>query len=314
MAVMISSRHKLYLLSIKVENITKQYGRQQALNGVSFEISSGEVVGFLGPNGAGKSTMMKILTCYIPPTTGKAAVCGFDVMENSMAVRKRVGYLPEHNPLYLDMYVKEYLAFVAGIYKLPNIKQRVAEMIDMVGLGLEQAKPIGALSKGYRQRVGLAQAMIHDPEVLILDEPTSGLDPNQLTEIRNLISTIGRSKTVMLSTHIMQEVEALCNRVIIINHGNIVADQPVAELMKSTVMQQSVVIEFSGSMQIALLKNLSGVVKVESLSDNEFKIYHVAEADLRDALFKLAVQHDLSVRTMRQEANKLEDIFKQLTK
>jgi ABC-2 type transport system ATP-binding protein len=314
MAVMISSRHKLYLLSIKVENITKQYGRQQALNGVSFEISSGEVVGFLGPNGAGKSTMMKILTCYIPPTTGKAAVCGFDVMENSMAVRKRVGYLPEHNPLYLDMYVKEYLAFVAGIYKLPNIKQRVAEMIYMVGLGLEQAKPIGALSKGYRQRVGLAQAMIHDPEVLILDEPTSGLDPNQLTEIRNLISTIGRSKTVMLSTHIMQEVEALCNRVIIINHGNIVADQPVAELMKSTVMQQSVVIEFSGSMQIALLKNLSGVVKVESLSDNEFKIYHVAEADLRDALFKLAVQHDLSVRTMRQEANKLEDIFKQLTK
>jgi ABC-2 type transport system ATP-binding protein len=314
MAVMISSRHKLYLLSIKVENITKQYGLQQALNGVSFEISSGEVVGFLGPNGAGKSTMMKILTCYIPPTTGKAAVCDFDVMENSMAVRKRVGYLPEHNPLYLDMYVKEYLAFVAGIYKLPNIKKRVAEMIDMVGLGLEQAKPIGALSKGYRQRVGLAQAMIHDPEVLILDEPTSGLDPNQLTEIRNLISTIGRSKTVMLSTHIMQEVEALCNRVIIINHGNIVADQPVAELMKSTVMQQSVVIEFSGTIQIALLKNLDGVVKVESLSDNEFKIYHAAEADLRDALFKLAVQHDLSVRTMRQEANKLEDIFKQLTK
>jgi ABC-2 type transport system ATP-binding protein len=313
MAVMISSRHKLFPLSIKVENITKQYGSQMALNGVDFEISSGEIVGFLGPNGAGKSTMMKILTCYIPPTSGKAWVCGHDVMDDSMAVRKRVGYLPEHNPLYLDMYVKEYLGFVAGIYKLTNPKKRVAEMIEMVGLGLEQSKPIGALSKGYRQRVGLAQAMIHDPEVLILDEPTSGLDPNQLTEIRNLISTIGRSKTVMLSTHIMQEVEALCNRVIIINRGNIVADKPVAELMKSSVMQQSVVIEFSAAIQVALLKNLPGVSKVETLQTNEYKIYHAAESDLRDALFKLAVEQDLSVRTLRQETNKLEDIFKQLT-
>jgi ABC-2 type transport system ATP-binding protein len=300
-------------LSIQVENISKKYGEQLALNDVSFNISSGEVVGFLGPNGAGKSTMMKILTCYIPPSSGKASVFGHDVMSDSMAVRKRVGYLPEHNPLYLDMYVKEYLTFVAGIYKLKNTKNRVAEMIEMVGLGSEQGKIIGALSKGYRQRVGLAQAIIHDPEVLILDEPTSGLDPNQLSEIRNLISTIGKSKTVMLSTHIMQEVEALCNRVIIINKGNIVADQPVAELMKSTVSQQSVVVEFGQQIEISLLKDLPGVISVKSLENKAYKIHHRADTDLRDLIFKLAVENNFSVRTMQQEQNKLEDIFKQLT-
>ncbi|MCC6837460.1 MAG: ATP-binding cassette domain-containing protein, partial [Bacteroidia bacterium] len=211
-------------MSIKVENITKQYGEQKALNNVSFEVNTGEIVGFLGPNGAGKSTMMKILTCFIPQTSGKASVCGFDVAEESLEVRKQVGYLPEHNPLYLDMYVKEYLEFIAGLHHIKNVKERIAEMIEITGLQVEQKKKIGALSKGYRQRVGLAQALIHDPKVLILDEPTTGLDPNQLAEIRNLIIEVGKQKTVMLSTHIMQEVEAMCDRVIIINRGEIVAN------------------------------------------------------------------------------------------
>jgi ABC-2 type transport system ATP-binding protein len=197
---------------------------------VSFDIPGSDVVGFLGPNGAGKSTMMKIITCYIPPTEGSVSVCGLDVMKNSIEVRRQIGYLPEHNPLYLDMYVKEYLSFIGEIYKIPNLNKRVAEMIEQVGLGPESHKKIEALSKGYRQRVGLAQAMIHNPKVLILDEPTSGLDPNQLVEIRALIKEIGREKTVMLSTHIMQEVEAICNRTIIINKGNIVADKPTSEL------------------------------------------------------------------------------------
>ncbi|MES1224965.1 MAG: ATP-binding cassette domain-containing protein, partial [Bacteroidota bacterium] len=207
-------------MSIKVNNITKIYGKQKALNDVSFEVSPGEIIGFLGPNGAGKSTMMKIITCFIPQTSGSVSVCGYDVIENSIEVRKCVGYLPENNPLYLDMYVKEYLEFIAGLHHLgKRTWPRVSEMIEITGLQLEQKKKIGALSKGYRQRVGLAQALIHDPKVLILDEPTTGLDPNQLTEIRYLIKSVGKEKTVMLSTHIMQEVKAVCDRVIIINKG-----------------------------------------------------------------------------------------------
>lgn len=225
-------------MSISVKNIVKKYGEQKALNEVSFEIKSGEIVGLLGPNGAGKSTMMKILTCFIPPTSGEAAVCGFDVQEQSLEVRRNVGYLPENNPLYPEMYVKEYLEFVAGIYKISNKKERIAEMIEITGLQIEQKKKIGALSKGYRQRVGLAQAMIHDPRVLILDEPTSGLDPNQILEIRDLIVSIGTKKTVMLSTHILQEVEAMCSRVIIINAGVIAADDSIAELSKRGSIQE----------------------------------------------------------------------------
>ncbi|HLG02604.1 MAG TPA: ATP-binding cassette domain-containing protein, partial [Bacteroidia bacterium] len=209
-------------MSIKADYISKVYGKQHALDNVSFEVKSGEIVGFLGPNGAGKSTMMKILTCFIPPTAGNAKVNGFDVMKESLDVRRSVGYLPEHNPLYHDMYVKEYLEFIAGLHQLQNVAVRVNKMIDITGLGIEQHKKIGALSKGYRQRVGLAQALIHDPAVLILDEPTTGLDPNQLAEIRDLIRSIGKEKTVMLSTHIMQEVEILCDRVIIIDKGRIV--------------------------------------------------------------------------------------------
>lgn len=223
---------KLIKMSISINHITKLYGQQKALNDVSFNISSGEIVGFLGPNGAGKSTLMKIICCYLPPSDGTIKVCGLDVMEQSMEVRKKVGYLPEHNPLYLDMYVKEYLEFVGRFYHVQNLNKRVAEMVEMTGLTVEQNKKIGQLSKGYRQRVGLAQAIIHDPQVLILDEPTTGLDPNQLSEIRALIKELGKNKTVMLSTHIMQEVEAICERAIVINQGEIVADNSISEMVK----------------------------------------------------------------------------------
>ncbi len=219
-------------MSISIHHITKLYGQQKALNDVSFNISSGEIVGFLGPNGAGKSTLMKIICCYLPPSEGNIKVCGLDVMEQAMEVRKKVGYLPEHNPLYLDMYVKEYLEFVGKFYHVKNLKNRVGEMVEMTGLTVEQNKKIGQLSKGYRQRVGLAQAIIHDPEVLILDEPTTGLDPNQLSEIRTLIKELGKNKTVMLSTHIMQEVEAICERVIIINNGKIAADNSISQILE----------------------------------------------------------------------------------
>ena len=221
---MVTFAVEFFCMSIVVEKVSKIYGQQRALNDVSFEIHRGEIVGFLGPNGAGKSTMMKIITCYIPPSSGKVKVCGHDVMEQSIEAKRCIGYLPEHNPLYTDMYVREYLSFVAGMYQIKNVKARVEEMIETVGLQVEAHKKIETLSKGYRQRVGLAQALIHDPQVLILDEPTSGLDPNQLAEIRNLIVSVGKTKTVMLSTHIMQEVEAMCDRAFIINRGNIVAN------------------------------------------------------------------------------------------
>lgn len=217
-------------MSISVSNLTKDYGQQRAVNGISFEASPGKVLGFLGPNGAGKSTTMKILTCFIPQTSGSAKVCGFDVNEAPVEVRKNIGYLPEHNPLYLEMYVKEALAFICDIHQIPNRKERIDEVIALTGLGDEQFKKIGALSKGYRQRVGLAQAILPDPKVLILDEPSSGLDPNQVVGIRNLIRELGKTKTVILSTHIMQEVEAVCDHVIIINKGKIVADGELSEL------------------------------------------------------------------------------------
>ena len=232
-------------MSIKINNITKIYGKQKALNDVSFEVNPGEIIGFLGPNGAGKSTLMKIITCFIPQTSGSVSVCGYDVIENSIEVRKCVGYLPENNPLYLDMYVKEYLEFIAGLHHLgKKTNSRISEMIEITGLQLEQKKKIGALSKGYRQRVGLAQALIHDPKVLILDEPTTGLDPNQLTEIRELIRNVGKEKTVMLSTHIMQEVKAVCDRVIIVNKGNIVANEATEALQQHKENEQVISVEF----------------------------------------------------------------------
>ncbi len=220
-------------MSIIATDITKIYGKQKALDSVSLEIGAGEVVGLLGPNGAGKSTMMKIISCFLPPTSGEASVDGFDIFEQEIEVKRRVGYLPENNPLYLEMYVREYLSFLAGIHKLGrNKKSRINEIIDITGLGLEQNKKIGALSKGYRQRVGLAQALLHNPSVLILDEPTSGLDPNQLLEIRSLIQEIGKEKTVLFSTHIMQEVEAICDRAVIIHLGKVVADDTISSLKK----------------------------------------------------------------------------------
>jgi len=300
-------------MSIKVEHITKIYGEQKALNDVSFEIQSSEVIGFLGPNGAGKSTMMKILTCFIPQSSGKASVCGFDVNEQSMDVKRNVGYLPENNPLYLDMYVKEYLEFIAGLHKLKNIKALVSNMIEVTGLTLEQKKKIGALSKGYRQRVGLAQAMIHDPKVLILDEPTSGLDPNQLTEIRNLIKEIGKEKTVMLSTHIMQEVEAMCDRVIIINKGEIVADQPTAELQKGNNDKQIVTVEFDKETTRGALKNILGVQEAKNIKNNIWQLTASSQNDVRASVFQFAVNNGLAVLTLNKEEQKLEDIFKELT-
>ena len=231
-------------MSIEVNKVVKKYGSQAALNNVSFSVKEGEIVGFLGPNGAGKSTMMKIITCYLEQTEGNVSVCGFNVQEDALKVKSLVGYLPESNPLYYDMYVKEYLMFIAGVHKLKNKKERVIEIIHDVGLNLEEHKRIGELSKGYKQRVGLAQALIHNPKVLILDEPTSGLDPNQLVEIRNLIKRVGKEKTVLMSSHIMQEIEAICSRVIIINRGDIVADEQVDVIKHSLDANKGILVEF----------------------------------------------------------------------
>lgn len=301
-------------MSIAVQHITKRYGEQKALDDVSFAISGSEVTGFLGPNGAGKSTMMKILAGYIPQTDGTASVCGFDVREASMDVRRNVGYLPEHNPLYLDMYVREYLAFVADIYKLKNTTARVKEMVGIVGLEREQHKRIGALSKGYRQRVGLAQAMIHDPRVLILDEPTSGLDPNQLEEIRSLIKQLGREKTVMLSTHIMQEVEAICTRVIIIDKGRIVADDDASALRGSGMARDAVLVEFDQEVAPNELRNLPGVDLVTRDKDRTWVLTFDPRNDVRPAVFEFAVRKGVKVLTLQKAERGLEEVFKELTR
>lgn len=311
-------------MSIKVQHIFRLYGKQKALNDVSFGVNSGEVVGFLGPNGAGKSTMMKILTCFLPQTSGSAAVCGFDVSTHSLDVRKNVGYLPENNPLYHEMYVKEYLSFVADLHKLKNTAKRVREIIGITGLEAEQRKKIGALSKGYKQRVGLAQALIHDPRVLILDEPTSGLDPIQLTEIRGVIKEIGREKTVMLSTHIMQEVEAMCDRVIIISKGNIVADKPTKELKQYGANKAVITVEFGftanaaprgeggASVTRTMLSSIPGVHDAKNISGNTWQIVSSADKDIRADIFNFAVKNNLTVLTVQKEEQKLEDIFKEL--
>jgi len=301
-------------MSIEVQNLTKVYGEQKALNDVSISIGKSEIVGFLGPNGAGKSTMMKIITCYIPQTSGSVKVCGLDVTEDSINVRKRVGYLPEHNPLYLDMYVKEHLEFVASLHKIKNKKERVAEMIQTVGLTLEQKKKIGALSKGYRQRVGLAQAMIHDPDVLILDEPTSGLDPNQLEDIRSLIKSLGKNKTVMLSTHIMQEVEAICDRVIIINKGRIVADKDAKLIQKLDDNQHVVYVEFDSVISKTALKKIVGLNKSKQVDGNAWVLEIQSEEDTRRLVSKFAQENNLLVLELRLEEQSLEEVFKKLTK
>jgi len=306
-------------VSIEVKNVFKYYGEQAALNDVSFKINSGEIVGFLGPNGAGKSTMMKIATCFLTKSSGTVKVAGLNVENDSIEIRKKIGYLPEHNPLYLDMYVKEYLEFVAGLYKGRladgtkfNKRERVTEMINLVGLEKEQNKKIGALSKGYRQRVGLAQAIIHDPEVLILDEPTSGLDPNQLVDIRQLILNIGKTKTVMLSTHIMQEVEAICDRVIIIKDGQLVADDTKAQMQQQGDAKQVIFVEFDKNFSRNQLRQIQGVNSVKNVDGNQW-LFSSTEADIRPAISKFAQQNDLLVLTMRIEEKSMEDIFKALT-
>ncbi len=300
-------------MSILVNNISKIYGTQRALSNVSFEVGSNEIVGFLGPNGAGKSTMMKILTCYIPPNDGRAKICGFDIATESMEVRRQIGYLPEHNPLYLDMYVKEFLEFVGGIHKIKNSKSRVSEMIEVTGLQLERNKKIGALSKGYRQRVGLAQAMIHDPKVLIMDEPTTGLDPNQLDEIRGLIKSLGKHKTVMLSTHIMQEVEAICDKVIIINKGEIVANDETKNLQKNQT-KQIITVEFDKEINKELFEAVREIEGIKRLQGNSWQLVSSSSTDIRKEIFNLAVANNLGVLTLNREEQKMEDVFKELTK
>jgi ABC-2 type transport system ATP-binding protein len=301
-------------MSIKVQNISKLYGKQKALNDISFEVKSAEIVGFLGPNGAGKSTTMKILTGFIPQTTGQAWVCGFDVSEESLEVRKNVGYLAESNPLYYDMFVREYLDFVAELHGLKNISARVKEIISRTGLEVEQKKKIGALSKGYKQRVGLAQALIHDPKVLILDEPTSGLDPIQLVEIRNVIKEIGKEKTVMLSTHIMQEVEAMCDRVIIINKGQIVADKPTKEMKETKGSRQLITVEFDKAVSKNALKGIKGISEAININGNVWQLTTSSPTDIRGDIFQFAVQNQLAVLTLQKEEHNLEDVFRELTK
>lgn len=302
-------------MSIKVNHITKIFGEQKALDDVSFKIDAGEIVGLVGPNGAGKSTMMKIITCYLPQTSGDISVCGFDVVDNSIDVRKKVGYLPEHNPLYLDMYVIEYLEFIAGIHKLgKKTKERIAEMIDITGLDVEKKKKIGVLSKGYRQRVGLAQALIHDPEVLILDEPTSGLDPNQIVEIRNLIKMIGKEKTVLFSTHIMQEVEAVCDKVIVIDKGKIVANKTTVEMHNFNTTFQLISVEFGSVVNKNSLKNIPGVIDALPIKGNIWNIKATPANDIRPEIFNFAVKQNITVLSMKIEEQSLEETFHQLTK
>lgn len=298
-------------MSIKVQEVSKLYGKQKALDKLSFEINQGEVVGFLGPNGAGKSTMMKIITGFIPQSSGLVEVNGLNIEENSLEVRRQIGYLPEHNPLYLEMYVKEYLDHVASIYKLGKAKQlRIAEMIDLTGLGLEQNKKIGALSKGYRQRVGIAQALIHDPKVVILDEPTTGLDPNQLVEIRNLIMEIGKQKTVMLSTHIMQEVEACCERALIINKGNLVADKKI-ENLSSELSSKIIEVEFANHISLDILNQHEGIKEAIAIGDNKFSIS--SSGDIRKEIFLMAVKNNWELLEMKSQTQRLEDLFHHLT-
>lgn len=301
-------------MSVKVTNLTKIYGLQRAVDSISFDARKGEVLGFLGPNGAGKTTTMKIITGYLPPNEGTAEVCGFDVGVKPMEARARVGYLPEHNPLYREMYVREYLAFTAGLHQVKNPNKQVDEMVERTGLGSHRHKQIGELSKGYRQRVGLAQAMLHDPEVLILDEPTSGLDPNQIVEIRQLIKDLGQEKTVILSTHILGEVEAVCDRAIIINRGALVADAPIQELKQQFAGQSIVVAEFAENTEKNLLLKIKNVSSVKSLGKNQWQLFAASGHDIRAEVFAFAVANKLTLLKLHKEEHSVEDVFQQLTK
>ena len=298
-------------MSIEVKNISKMYGAQKALDNISFSVNKGEIVGFLGPNGAGKSTLMKILTTYITADEGSASVNNYDVSDANQEVQKIVGYLPEHNPLYLDLYVREYLAFNADVYKVS--KNIIQEVIELTGLTPESHKKIGQLSKGYRQRVGLATALLHNPEVLILDEPTTGLDPNQLVEIRDLIKNIGKDKTVFLSTHIMQEVEAICDRVIIINNGKIVTDKKLDKLM-SDEQEQVIEVEFDKAVSEELLNTLPNFKSAKKITDSVWEITFVSSEDMRSKLFDFANENELKTLQIHLKSKNLEAIFREKTK
>ncbi len=302
-------------MSILVENLTKRYGAQKAVNNISFEIKKNEIVGFLGPNGAGKSTTMKVATTYMAPSAGSVLINNINVEKNPLEVRKSIGYLPEHNPLYLDMYVHEYLHFSGKFYGLQGkqLKTRTTEVIDMCQLGVEQNKQIGQLSKGFRQRVGLAQALLHDPSVLILDDPTTGLDPNQIQEVRELIKSASVGKTVLFSTHIMQEVEALCDRAIVINKGEIVADGSITELQKNT-SKQVVEVEFSGKVSDPLLQSFNEAVTIKNIGGNRFQLTASHANDIRPEFMNFATEHSLNLIGMTEVQCSMEDVFAALTR
>lgn len=302
-------------MSIVLKDLTKTYGSQRAIDNISFSIDSGEIVGFLGPNGAGKSTTMKILCGYIPQTSGLAQIMGMEVSKDPISVKKRIGYLPELNPLYPDMYVAEYLKFISDIHKIKGSKEAIERVIESTGLSLERKKKIGQLSKGYKQRVGLAQALLNDPEVLILDEPTSGLDPNQVTEIRKLILSLGKDKTILLSSHIMQEVEAMCSRVIIINKGKIVADDKV-EVVKQTLSKKksTTVVKFRSDIDVKKLRAKSGVSEVIASEGSTYSVVAKSDIDLPELLFNFAIESKIIILEQKEEVESLESVFQQLTK
>lgn len=301
-------------MSVEVQGLTKQYGAQKAVNDISFSIKKGEIVGFLGPNGAGKSTTMKMLTCFLTPTAGTANICGKSIYDDAVEVRRNIGYLPEHNPLYLDMYVREYLEFSGKMQGMKTgLKRRIDNMIELTGLGLEQKKKLKQLSKGYRQRAGLAQALLHDPEVLILDEPTSGLDPKQIVEIRKVIKETGSEKTVILSTHIMQEVQVLCDRVLIINHGNIVANDSAQNLLHRFSGRETVVVQFKNNMNATRLEQIEGVLEV-GREEESYTLVTSGNVDVREAVFGVAVEENNPILSMTKQAGNLENVFLELTK
>lgn len=300
-------------MSIIVSHLTKIYGQQKAINNISFEARDNEIVGFLGPNGAGKSTTMKIITGYLEANSGTATVNDIDINIHSQEAKKQIGYLPEGNPLYYEMYVREYLSFIAGLHKMHSgVKERIEEVIDLTGLRLESNKKTGQLSKGFKQRVGLAAALIHDPKVLILDEPTTGLDPNQIVEIRQVIKDLGKNKTVLFSSHILQEVESICDRVIIINKGNIVADDTLVNLQSASKTSHIVIVQFGGNVDITLLKNLFGVESIEEIS-NEYHIQTLDPEKLKKLLLEFSLENNLDIISLKSKSKSLEEVFRNLT-
>lgn len=300
-------------MSVQIRNLTKIYGQQKAIDAISFTAKKGEILGFLGPNGAGKTTTMKIISCFIPQSDGDVEVCGLNTKDHPLEIRKKIGYLPEHNPLYYNMYVKEYLSFIAGLHKLPNRKKAVQDMIDKTGLGLEQNKLIGALSKGYKQRVGLAQALIHDPDVLILDEPISGLDPNQLIEIRTLIKSLGSEKTVIFSSHIMQEVQALCDRITIINQGKLAADDTIDNLINKSAEDYLLQIEFNKPTSLDSLASLHQAVEIQATGECTFLCRVRTSDDIRHLFFQYAIDNQLVLLELHRKSPSVEDLFQKVT-